>query len=71
MDFKGTLASLLRPALQPRDRELRALLDSAWKAQMAEDYPLALETLDRAIQLAKQSPDQAAEVVAQLHRSEI
>ncbi len=71
MDFKGSLASLLRPAMQPRARELQAMLDAAWKAQMAEDYPTALATLDRALEVARQAPDQAAGVVALLHKSEI
>ena len=71
MDFKGSLASLLRPALKPRDRELQETLDAAWKAQMAEDYTTALETLDHAIEISRQAPDQAAEVVALLHKSEI
>jgi len=71
MDFKGSLANLLRPALRPRDRELQETLDAAWKAQMAEDYATALETLDRAMVIAHEAPDQAAEVVALLHKSEI
>lgn len=71
MDFKGSLANLLRPALRPRDRELQETLDAAWKAQMAEDYATALETLDRAMGIAREAPDQAAEVVALLHKSEI
>lgn len=71
MDFKETLANWLRPALRPHERELQATLDSAWQAQMAEDYPSALETLDRALEIARKADDQAAEVVALLHKSEI
>ena len=71
MDFKETLANWIRPALHPHERELQAVLDSAWQAQMAEDYPAALETLDRALEIARKADDQAAEVVALLHKSEI
>lgn len=71
MNFKETLGKLLHPALRPTHRELQTALEAAWQAQIAEDYPTALETLERAIALARETGDQAAEVVAVLHKSEI
>lgn len=71
MKFKETLGKLLDPALRPTHRELQTALEAAWQAQMAEDYSTALGTLERAIALARETGDQAAEVVAVLHKSEI
>ncbi|MFN8565788.1 MAG: hypothetical protein U0703_30080, partial [Anaerolineae bacterium] len=71
MDFKETLANLFRPALRPHERSLENTLDAAWRAQIAESYESALALLDRALEIARSAPDQAAEVVTQLHRSEI
>jgi tetratricopeptide (TPR) repeat protein len=71
MNFKETLGKLLYPALRPTHRELQTALEAAWQAQMAEDYSTALATLERAIALARETGDQAAEVVAVLHKSEI
>lgn len=71
MDFKETLASLFRPALRPHERALENALDAAWRAQLAETYDTALELLQRAQEIAHSAPDQAAEVVALLHKSEI
>lgn len=71
MDFKETLANLIRPALRPYERALENSLDAAWRAQLAENYDSALELLDRALEMARSAPDQAAEVVALLHRSQV
>lgn len=71
MDFKETLASLFRPALRPHERALENTLDTAWKAQLAEEYDSALTQLERALEIARNASDQAAEVVALLHKSEI
>ncbi|MCC6805063.1 MAG: tetratricopeptide repeat protein [Anaerolineae bacterium] len=71
MDLKGTLANLFRPALRPHERALENKLDAAWKAQIAENYDAALELLERALEVARSAPDQAAEVVALLHKAEI
>ncbi len=71
MSLKETLANFVRPALRPHERALEDALDAAWKAQLAESYDSALELLERALQIARSAADQAAEVVALMHKAEI
>ncbi len=71
MNWKNTLASLLRPAVRPQNAGLRGALEAGQQAKFAEDYDRALELLDRASGLARQTGDRAAETVAELHKSEI
>lgn len=71
MNFKDTLASLLSPAARLQDGGLRDALETGRKAKFAEDYPAALEALDRAAALAREAGDREVETTAALHRGEI
>jgi tetratricopeptide (TPR) repeat protein len=61
----------LKPARNPEAQALREALEAGRRAKFAEQYDVALESLSRAVEVARTAGDPAAVAVVALHQAEV
>ena len=61
----------LKPARNPEAQALREALEAGRRAKFAEEYDTALESLGRAVEIARTAGDPAAVAVVALHQAEV